>query len=256
MPTPSKAREGLAGLIRQAVASAVAMGGLLLVVAAAIGHAATLGDGFVVKTLLLFACTTTWLGIYLPDHLPHARLGPANLVTLGRLALTGLLGGLLGESSVATAWLALGTAALVLALDGVDGWLARRGGWASAFGARFDMETDALLILLMAALAWQLDKAGAWVLLSGALRYLFVAAGLVFARLKRPLPCSRRRKLVCVLQVLSLLLALAPVVPMPWSNGLAAAGLLLLCYSFLVDIVWLSRQPGPLHEEPINDEHH
>ena len=38
---------------------------------------------------------------------------------------------------------------------------------ASAFGARFDMETDALLLLVLAALAWQFDKAGAWVLASG-----------------------------------------------------------------------------------------
>ena len=41
------------------------------------------------------------------------------------------------------------------ALDGVDGWLARRSGIASAFGARFDMEIDALLILVLAVLAWR-----------------------------------------------------------------------------------------------------
>ena len=112
----------------------------------------------------------TWLGLYLPDHLPLKRVGPANQVPLSRLALTAMLGGLLGESSPAIAWVAAAIAASILLLDGVDGWLARRGGWTSAFGARFDMETDALLILFMAALCWQLDKAGAWILLSGTLR--------------------------------------------------------------------------------------
>ena len=39
---------------------------------------------------------------------------------------------------------------LLLALDGLDGWAARRQGLVSAFGARFDMEVDALLILALA----------------------------------------------------------------------------------------------------------
>ena len=52
-----------------------------------------------------------------------------------------------GRPSARVAILAL--AGLVLLLDGVDGWLARRGGWCSRFGARFDMETDALLVLLI-----------------------------------------------------------------------------------------------------------
>jgi multidrug efflux pump subunit AcrA (membrane-fusion protein) len=38
-------------------------------------------------------------------------------------------------------------------LDGVDGWLARRHEIASRFGARFDMEVDALLILALSVLA-------------------------------------------------------------------------------------------------------
>ena len=96
---------------------------------------------------------------------------------------------------------------------------------------------------------------GAWVMLSGAMRYLFVAAGLVLPWLRGALPPSRRRKTVCVLQVLSLWLALAPFVPPPWSGGLAAAGLALLCYSFLVDIVWLSSQAGHSKTEPLPDEH-
>jgi phosphatidylglycerophosphate synthase len=235
-------------LERQAVASVLAAAALLLVTAFVTGRQLGLGDAYVVKTMALFAVAVLWLGLHLPEHLPHGRLGPANQVTLGRLALTALLGGLLGEAPAAVAGLAVGLAALALLLDGLDGWLARRGGWASAFGARFDMETDALLVLLTAALAWQLDKAGAWVLLSGAMRYLFVAAGALLPWLRRPLPESWRRKTVHVLQVLSLLLALSPWLARPGSEAVAAAGLLLLCYSFLVDIAWLSRQGAPPHQ--------
>jgi phosphatidylglycerophosphate synthase len=205
-----------------------------------------LGGDFVAKALLLFVCAAFWLGLYLPEHRPHQRFGPANLVTLTRLALTALIGGMLGEATAAIAWPAVILATTVLLLDGVDGWLARRGGWSSAFGARFDMETDALLVLLMAMLCLQLGKAGGWVLLSGGMRYLFVSAGAVWHWLRRPLPESRRRKTVCVLQVLSLLAALAPVVPVPWSGGVAAAGLVLLCYSFLVDVTWLWRRSDQL----------
>ena len=45
------------------------------------------------------------------------------------------------------------------ALDGVDGWLARRRGMSSAFGARFDMEIDALLVQVLAILVWRYGKA-------------------------------------------------------------------------------------------------
>ena len=39
-------------------------------------------------------------------------------------------------------------AAAVVALDGVDGWIARRIGRTTVFGARFDMEVDAALMLV------------------------------------------------------------------------------------------------------------
>ena len=40
-------------------------------------------------------------------------------------------------------------AAVALALDAADGWMARRTGTASALGARFDGEVDAFLILAL-----------------------------------------------------------------------------------------------------------
>jgi phosphatidylglycerophosphate synthase len=126
-------------------------------------------------------------------------------------------------------------------LDGVDGWLARRSKIASRFGARFDMETDALLILTLAVLAWQLGKAGPWVLLSGALRYAFVLAGLALPWLQAPLPASSRRKAVAVSQTVALLVVIAPFAPRAVSEPLAAIALMGLVISFVTDGVWLKR---------------
>jgi phosphatidylglycerophosphate synthase len=138
-------------------------------------------------------------------------------------------------------WLLVAVALVAVALDGVDGALARRRGEQSDFGARFDMETDALLILVLAALVWQHDKAGAWILLAGLLRYLFVTASYAWPWLGAALPASRRRQAVCVVQIASLIGALAPLVAAPASAALALAGLALLVWSFGVDVAWLAR---------------
>jgi len=178
----------------------------------------------------------------------HPRFGAANAVTLGRGVLTALVGALVvAPAAIGVAAFATAAGTLAVALDGVDGRLARRQGLASEFGARFDMETDALLVLALAALAWRWDRAGAWVLLSGLLRYAFVAAGWLAAWLRRPLPPSRRRQAVCVVQIAVLLAVVAPVLPPGASAPLALAGLLVLAWSFAVDVTWLAGQArGPL----------
>ena len=175
-------------------------------------------------------------------HHQFARFGPANQLTTARAVLVALVAGLIGEPKVPlVAAAATGAAAIVTGLDGVDGWLARKSTIASEFGARFDMEVDALLIMALAILAWQHGKAGGWVLLSGLLRYAFVAAGWLAPWLARPLPPSRRRQTICVVQIVGLCLATAPIVKAPLSALAAATALAALVGSFLVDIVWLWR---------------
>lgn len=166
--------------------------------------------------------------------------GPANQVTAARALLVGLLAVLAFQAPVpplaaGAAWVA-GVAG---ALDAVDGWIARRTRTATAFGARFDMEVDALLILTLAVLVWRHGKAGPWVLLSGLMRYLFVAAGVVAPWMRRALPPSRRRQALCVVQVVALIVALAPVVDRPLAAAIAGAALAALLVSFLVDTWWL-----------------
>jgi phosphatidylglycerophosphate synthase len=202
-----------------------------------------LGDTYVLKASGLMLAVTIVAAAFVREHHPFARLGAANQVTLVRAALVALVAGLIGEPPIpAAAAAATGLAVLVELLDGVDGWLARRGAVASAFGARLDMEIDALLILVLATLAWQHGKAGGWVLLSGLMRYAFVAAGWLLPWLARPLPSSRRRQAICVLQIVCLCAAVSPVLAPRASAPISAIALAALSASFLVDVVWLQRE--------------
>jgi phosphatidylglycerophosphate synthase len=185
------------------------------------------------------------IGLLRGNH-PFARLGPGNQITIARAMLVALVVSFIGEPDrTATAASAAALSLLVTLLDGVDGWLARLSGMASEFGARFDMEIDALLIMALAILAWQYDKAGPWVMMSGLLRYLFVAAGWLLPWLQNPLPSSRRRQTICVTQIVGLTLTILPVIGRPWSLLPASVALVALCYSFLADTLWLWRYPAP-----------
>jgi phosphatidylglycerophosphate synthase len=173
-------------------------------------------------------------------HHPFDRFGPANQVTTVRALLVSLAAGFIGEASDSRAAAgAVAVSTLATVLDGADGWLARRVRMESAFGTRFDMEVDALLIQVLAVLAWRWGKAGSWVLLSGMLRYAFIASGRVWPWMRRPLRPGFRGKAVCILQIVTLIVALIPNVRPPASASLATLGLLALGYSFLVDSRWL-----------------
>src|SRR6185436_14021198 len=165
------------------------------------------------------------------EHL--SRFGPANVVTTIRAMLAALVAVLIGRPATPEMlWLVIGLTAVMGVLDGLDGWLARRTGMASEFGARFDMETDAAFILVLSILVWQHEKAGAWVLLCGLMRYAFVAAGQVLPWLAAPLRPTRRGRTVAVGQLLGLSVALAPATPVPASSAVAAATLAALAWSF------------------------
>src|SRR5262245_9277906 len=148
----------------------------------------------------------------------RARYNPArvtpNHVTAIRAAIVFFLASLVfAPPQPSIAWIAVVASTVAAVLDGVDGWLARRTGTMSEFGARFDMEVDALLILVLALIAWWWDKAGGWVLMSGLLRYLFVAAGWILPWMRRPLSPTQRARVVCVVQIVTLIVAIAPILP-------------------------------------------
>jgi phosphatidylglycerophosphate synthase len=201
--------------------------------------------------LLGLAASFVWVagGLYLSmcflilsqvrEELPGPGLGPANRVTVGRavLAIPVLALSLFPGPLTATgAWWVIVVSTAVLILDGVDGRVARRTGSESAFGARFDMELDAALIIALSVLVWSNGRAGAWVLLIGLMRYIFVLASWVVPSLSRELPKSRRRQTVCVVQGIALLVALGPIIPAPIALLVVAVSLGLLLYSFAVDV--------------------
>lgn len=170
-------------------------------------------------------------------------LGWANRVTLTRAVLVAIVAGSLAADAFLSAiWQWLTIAVVALLLDGIDGWIARRTHSHSGFGARFDMELDAFLILLLCVGLLQLESIGMWVLLIGGMRYLFVAASWQFSWLTQPLFESFRRKLVCVWQVMALLLALTPLTSHLASTLLALSALLASAYSFGYDVWWLRKQ--------------
>jgi phosphatidylglycerophosphate synthase len=180
---------------------------------------------------------------YIGAHHPHAQFGPANHVTMIRVMIMALIASLIGEpvNQRAAASASIATAVMAV-LDGVDGWLARRSRMASAFGARFDMETDAALVMAMSVLIWQYGKAGMWALLGGMLRYIFVLAGWWLPWMARPLRPTRRARIITVCHIVGLSAGLAPIVPVPLSAIVVGLTTAALSWSFSVDVrrLWRS----------------
>ena len=188
------------------------------------------------EVVLLYLLAGAGVAILLRRSYPHDRLGGCNIVTFLRMALVvALLAPLLAGQGAG--WAAGAIGALALALDGVDGWMARRSGLASRFGARFDMEVDAALALVLSLHLVVGTATGPGVLLLGAMRYLFIAAGAVWPWLRAPLPQRFRRKAVCVVQLAALIALQAPQLAIGLAWGAVAA----LTWSFALDVIWLHR---------------
>lgn len=180
-----------------------------------------------------------------------ARLGPADLVTLTRAALACGIAALVADAFLRAPAVRILVALTVIALllDAVDGVVARRSGTASAFGARFDGEADAFLILVLSV--YVARDAGAWVLTIGVARYAFAAAGWPWPWLRRTLPFRHWRKVVTAVQGIVLCTAAADVLP-DGARALAlTVALALLAESFGRDVLWLwLRRPHPRVRRP------
>ncbi len=230
---------------RGRVAAELAVGLVpLLLAAGATGRRLELPRDYLVTAVAAYGLFAAAVQALLPPQ-PWAGLGAANRVTVGRAALVLSLAALVLHAQALSStglWWIIGMATAALCLDGVDGLVARRTGTGTAFGARFDMELDSFLMLVLAGLVWRSGRLDAWILLLAAPRYLFVAAGWLVPWLRAPLPQRMRRKAGCVAQGVALVVCLAPVVP----AGLAAAGaavtLGLLVGSFALDVGWLYRR--------------
>ncbi len=187
--------------------------------------------------VVLAACVRLGLG-----RSGTTTLGPADLVTLVRATLGCGVAALVADSfqtqPAVAAIVVVSTLALVL--DVVDGWVARRTRTSTAFGARFDGEVDAFLILVLSVYVSR--SAGAWVLALGLARYVFAAAGWAWAWMRRPLPDRYWRKVTAAVQGVVLTVAAAEVVAPRAMTAVLLVALLLLAESFGRDVLWLWRR--------------
>ena len=157
--------------------------------------------------------------------LGNALTGLRVLATLALLLRPGLAG----------TWQAA-IAMLLVGMDGLDGWAARRFGTVSGFGEVFDHESDAFLLLTLCLLLLLGDHLPAWVLLPGALRYAFVLWLRWGPPARGTVRGNRFTRGVGVLGTLTLAVCLWPGLPPPVTTGLAAGASLALAVSFLVSL--------------------
>lgn len=195
---------------------------------------------------LVYALVVTVLLVTAIRRYGRWPLGPADLVTLFRVGLIGVVTALVVTALVAggePVWPLVSVAALALALDWVDGLVARGTRTESDFGARFDMEADAFLILILSV--YVSATVGPWVLVIGAMRYLFGAAAWVAPWLRGPLPPSLARKAVAAAQGIVLTVAASGVLPPPVAATAVAGALAALAWSFGRDVagLWRARSP-------------
>jgi phosphatidylglycerophosphate synthase len=228
-----------ATLVAELAAGALGAAGLLAVLAAGLG----LGP-----IGLVAGATATAVLVAVLAGTGEDRLGPAGRVTLARAVLGVGVTALVADPVSVPAL--VGCAAVALALDGVDGAVARRRGVVSAFGARFDMETDAALVLVLSV--YVAGVLGTWVLLIGLARYVFVAAGAVLPWLRGELVPRFSGKVVAAVQGVVLVVAASQLLPVVVGTVLVAAALAALAWSFGRDAVrlWRAADAHPVRPRP------
>ncbi|WP_162803023.1 CDP-alcohol phosphatidyltransferase family protein [Ornithinimicrobium avium] len=171
---------------------------------------------------------------------------PGDVVTLARvvpvLAAAGLVVGALATGGEPRTWWVAGLGGLAWAGDALDGYVARRTSSVTDRGAALDSAVDGALVLV---LSLAVAPVAPWALVGG---LLFPAFALVQVRRpawRRPLPPSPRRRLLGGVMAGTLVLACAPVWPAAVVQVAVGAAVVLVTWSFVVDVRWLERAaPG------------
>lgn len=167
---------------------------------------------------------------------------PADLVTLGRAVLVvGLAALVLRALSLevqAQTWTVVWVGALAWALDGVDGYVARRTGTVTDHGAVLDSGVDGALVLVLAV---ALAPVAPWALIGGLLYPAFLLGQVWRPAWRRMLPHRTARRLAGGTLTGTLVVGAAPF----WSAGTVRACVALaitwVVWSFAVDVRWLER---------------
>ena len=238
--TPVRHRVGHKRVQWQLAAGAAAQLALLVALGAAVGLGPggwLVGTGFAVGLCVLLGGAARRAG--------STALGPADLVTLARSVLVGGVAALVADTLVGAAVpvaVLVVLAAVALALDGVDGQVARRTRTMSALGARFDMEVDSFLVLVLSVhVALSVSP---WALAIGAMRYVYVTASWVLPWLRGALPVRLSAKIVAAGAGVVLVVASSGLLPATVAALLVLATLGAVAWSFGQSVAWLWRARG------------
>ena len=167
----------------------------------------------------------------------------ANLVTTVRtVCVVGLLVWLSGHETRAgvldlkAQWVAFAVLVLAELSDLADGAVARRFG-ATPFGATWDMENDVLFSVGLSVLAHRWFGLGGWVVISSLFHPVyFLLFGFQSDPPHTPAVYKRFAKTVCALQMIALISAGAPFLPLPLASAFNAVVILMLAVSFGWDL--------------------
>lgn len=184
----------------------------------------------------------------------------ANLITLSRLLLLVIVVVLLYQAPPAIRLANVPLLVLLFVTDGLDGYVARRRGETSLFGAMFDIAGDRIVELAMWIVLADLDLAPVWVPLVFVVRGVIVdtirasqatshrqspfetiagpvARWLVAGRFMRGFYAVLKAVAFCWLLLLEPLPVLAPGVWSDWSGTLTTVGSVLVWAAVLVCLV-------------------
>ena len=217
-------------LLRWSEGNAAAIAAVTLATAAGLPLWLLPSCGLLSFSLLVYRCRRRWT--------PTGRFGLANTVSLLRLCGMFVLPWLAPRQIVY--W-----GLILFAMDGVDGWMARRSGLAGEFGEFIDKESDAFFMLTLCLLLYRLPEGfGPWILLPGLLRYLFV----LFVKFARPPELKEQRTTkagwISFFMMLTLLFSFAAYPGyLDYYRPLAVLMTLVLAYSFAQSLRLMYRAP-------------
>ena len=165
--------------------------------------------------------------------------GPADSITFARLILTGGVAALVADSVGGGGHrpILIALAAASLILDAGDGQVARRTGTSSRFGARFDMEADQVLAVVLSVYIG--TTLGWWAAAIGLFRYAYVLASWVWPWLSGPLLPRMSRKVVAASQGAVLVVASTGLLPTSIAQICVAISIATLIWSFGKDVRFL-----------------
>lgn len=164
------------------------------------------------------------------------RFGAANAITTLRIGMVILLSAIPASPRAAILLVAM------FALDGVDGAVARRYDEASEFGAQFDMETDALTVLVAGLVIAASGTVGTFIVLPGFFRYLYAIAIHITPGSRGEAPRSTLGRNAFVVLMLSLVVCLVPVTSL--EEPIAVLSTVLVAFSFARSFYWTFADAG------------